>query len=388
VQVINVGYFNRVLGSLLLTALLTSCSAKGNESVSKMAPPPDIEVAVVSSEEVILWGAFTGRIAAPETVELRPRVSGYIDQVSFSEGDVVQQGELLFVIDQRLYQARERLAQAELDRMQSQLALASSEAERAINLWERRAISREELEQRTASVVAARAGVNAASASLESALLELEYTHIKAPITGRIGRTEVTRGNLATADTSLLATLVSVDPIYVYFESAQQTAEDNPSELQAKVPVRIELDSESGDYYIGELDFVDNQYNARTGTLQYRAVFANPDYRFRPGQFARVEMPVTQARQTILLDQKAVLTDQDRRYVYVLDEDDRTSRRYVEIGRRFEGLVVVRDGLEPGERVVVNGLQKIAFPGMQVTPRMVDMRRSQPLPVIAGNASG
>jgi multidrug efflux system membrane fusion protein len=353
-----------------------------------MAPPPDIEVAVVSSEEVILWGAFTGRIAAPETVELRPRVSGYIDQVSFSEGDVVQQGELLFVIDQRLYQARERLAQAELDRMQSQLALASSEAERAINLWERRAISREELEQRTASVVAARAGVNAASASLESALLELEYTHIKAPITGRIGRTEVTRGNLATADTSLLATLVSVDPIYVYFESAQQTAEDNPSELQAKVPVRIELDSESGDYYIGELDFVDNQYNARTGTLQYRAVFANPDYRFRPGQFARVEMPVTQARQTILLDQKAVLTDQDRRYVYVLDEDDRTSRRYVEIGRRFEGLVVVLDGLEPGERVVVNGLQKIAFPGMQVTPRMVDMRRSQPLPVIAGNASG
>src|SRR5690606_20364042 len=255
--------------------------------------------------------------------------------------------------------------------MRSQLALASSEATRAAELWERRAVSREEFDQRHAAQIMAQAAVNAAAAALQSAQLDLQYTQVKAPISGRIGRAEVTRGNLASADDTLLATLVSVDPLYVYFESDQQTVQDNPH--GQAVPVRIGLPGGQDFPYLGQLDFIDNQYNSHTGTLQYRAQVANPDGTLRPGQFARVEMPVAAANAALLVDQKAVLTDQDRRYLYVLGEDNRVARRTVETGRRVDGLLVITDGLYAGEHVVVNGLQKISFPGIEVAPQHVDM---------------
>lgn len=357
----------------LLLAFLAGCDAQG-QSTPEQPPPPVVEVAEVHPEAITLWGAFSGRIEAPQTVELRPRVSGYIDQVSFEEGELVHEGDVLFVIDPRPYEAREQSAQAELTRMRSQLALASSEATRAQQLWERRAISREEFEQRKAAQTMAEAAVNAASAALRSARLDLEYTQVKAPITGRIGRAEVSRGNLASADTTLLSTLVSVDPLYVYFESDQQTVQDNPH--ADAVPVRIGLPGGNDFPFVGQLDFVDNQYNTRTGTLQYRAAVANPDGALRPGQFARVEMPVAAASAALLVDQKAVLTDQDRRYLYVLDESNRAARRSVETGRRIDGLLMITAGLAPGDRVVVNGLQKIVYPGIEVVPRPVDMRRA------------
>src|SRR5690606_30353393 len=216
-----------------------------------------------------------------------------------------------------------------------------------------------------------------------SAQLDLEYTQIKAPVSGRIGRAEVTRGNLATIDATLLATLVSVDPLYVYFESDQQTAQDNPH--GQAVPVRIGLSGQQDFPYRGQLDFVDNQYNARTGTLQYRAQVANPDGKLRPGQFARVEMPVANASAALLVDQKAVLTDQDRRYLYVLGYDNKVERRTVETGRRVGKLLVITAGLSEGERVVVNGLQKIAFPGMEVLPQRVAMR-PDPAPMVVATA--
>jgi len=371
-----------LLGVLLLIAL-AGCDAQGQAQDNAMPPPPEVEVAEVKAEQVTLWGAFSGRVEAPQTVELRPRVSGYIDQVNFEEGELVSEGDVLFVIDPRPYKAREQLAQAELARMRSQLALAGSEAARSEQLWERRAISREEFEQRIAAKTMAQAAVNAAAATLQSAQLDLEYTQVKAPVSGRIGRAGVTRGNLATADATLLATLVSVDPLYVYFESDQQTVQDNPH--GQAVPVRIGLSGRQDFPYQGQLDFVDNQYNARTGTLQYRAQVANPDGKLRPGQFARVEMPVAAASAALLVDQKAVLTDQDRRYLYVLGDDNKVERRIVETGRRVDGLLVITAGLAAGERVVVNGLQKIGFPGIEVVPQQVAMRRT-PAPIVVATA--
>lgn len=360
----------------MLIAALAGCEARGEKAAIQAPPPPEVDVARVQEAEVTLWNAFTGRVAAQQAVELRSRVNGYIERIAFVEGNLVEEGDVLIEIDKRPYQARLRLAEAELASAQSHYELAGSEMQRAENLWQRQAISREEFEQRSAAVNAARAAVDAASANIESAQLELEYTSIRAPITGRIGRAEITRGNLAMADSTLLARIVSVDPIHVYFESDGVTAQSNPVDAGVQIPVRIRLD-ENQAYVTGQLDFIDNRYDTGTGTLQYRAVIPNPDNQLRPGQFARVEMPVNQAGRTVLLDQKAVLTDQDRRYVWVLDDDDRVTQRFVDVGRRHDGLVVVGDGLKDGERVVVNGLKKIMFAGMQVAPQLVDMRADQ-----------
>lgn len=368
-----------LLGVLLL-ATMAGCDAQGQDSAAP-PPAPEVEVAEVKAEQITLWGAFSGRVEAPQTVELRPRVSGYIDQVAFGEGELVREGDVLFVIDPRPYKASEALAQAEVARARSQLTLAGSEAARSEQLWERKAISREEFEQRRAAKDMAQAAVSAANAALQSAQLDLEYTQVKAPVSGRIGRAQVTKGNLATADNTLLSTLVSVDPLHVYFESDQQTAQDNPH--GDTVPVRVGLPGGSDFPYQGQLDFIDNHYNPRTGTLQYRAQIANPDGALRPGQFARVEMPVASAGAALLVDQKAVLTDQDRRYVYVLDDENRAQRRVVKTGRSTDGLLVITDGLTAGERVVVNGLQKIAYPGIEVVPAQVSMRRERPAVVVA-----
>lgn len=370
-----------ILLSALLLWLLAGCDARGQTDAIDSPPPPEVEVAVVQAQPVTLWGDFSGRLEAPQTVALRPRVSGYIDQVNFAEGELVKEGDVLFVIDPRPYQARLQLAQAELARMRSQLSQASSEAARSAQLWKRQAISREEYEQRSAAHTMAEAAVNATEASVRSAELDLEYTQVRAPVSGRIGRAEATLGNLATADATLLATLVSVDPLYVYFESDQQTAQDNP--YGEAVPVRIGLPGQDDLPYQGELDFIDNQYDTRTGTLQYRARVANPDGRLRPGQFARVQMPVARNAAALLVDQKAVLTDQDRRYLYVLGEDNRVERRIVETGRRIDKLQVITQGLTGGDRVVVNGLHRIGAPGIEVTPQVVRMQREPGSMVVA-----
>lgn len=364
----------RVAVSMLLAVGLAGCEVRSEDEDAALPSLPEVDVAVVQAEEVVLWSSFTGRVAAPETVVLRPRVTGYVEKVSFVEGELVSEGDVLFEIDSRPYRARHLLAQAQLTQEQSRFELARSQASRAEKLWEDKAISREEYDQRQAALSSARAAVSAALANLESATLELEYTTIRAPISGRIGRAEVTQGNLATADTTVLTSLVSVDPLYVYFESDQAAAQSNPfNHHDVAVPVRIELAQEDSNYLQGEIDFISNQYDASTGTLSYRARFSNPDNQIWPGQFARVEMPVSVARQAITIDEKALLTDQDRRYVYVLDSDRTVTRRYVDVGRRYRGLRVVENGLQSGEQVVVNGMQKILFQGMQVAPQLVDI---------------
>nr|WP_133491696.1 efflux RND transporter periplasmic adaptor subunit [Alcanivorax sp. 24] len=364
------------LALLLMVAVgLAGCDARGEQEQAQM-PPPAVKVAKVLDDPVTLWDDFTGRVAAPETVDLRPRVSGYIDKVSFEEGELVEQGDVLFVIDQRPYRARERAAAADLAQARSQYQLARSEASRAERLVASRAISREEYDRRASAMVSARAAMNAAEAALETARLDLEYTEVRSPITGRAGRAMVTRGNLANADQTLLTTLVSVDPVYVYFES------DSDSYLRGRellgsgedTEVRIGLSGENGYPHRGKVDFIDNRLNAGTGTLQFRAVVPNPDGYFKPGQFARVELPAERLDTALLIDSKALLTDQDRRYVYVVDDENKASRRNVDAGRTVDGLVVIRDGLKPGERVIVNGVQKVFMSGMPVAPTLVEMR--------------
>ncbi len=360
---------------LLAAAFIGGCDAR-SEAQQPVSPPPEVDVARVQPESVTVTETFTGRVEAPETVELRPRVSGYIDEVAFEEGEMVEAGDLLFRIDPRPYQARVKAARAELAQARSQLQLASSEAARARELLERRAVSREEYDQRQSALSSARARVEAARAALDTAELDLQYTRVTTPVSGRAGRALVTRGNLASADQTLLTTVVSVDPLHVYFDSNETSAAGsrNLPGPGGTIPVRIGLAGEDGFPHRGELDFVDNRLNAGTGTLQYRAVLPNPDGDFRPGQFARVEMPVARLDHALPVNRRAVLTDQDRRYVYVVDSDNKVVRRQVNVGRQVGELVLIREGLNSGDRVIVNGTQKIFGAGMTVKPRQVSMR--------------
>ncbi|SFR38991.1 RND family efflux transporter, MFP subunit [Marinobacter gudaonensis] len=365
--------------AVILALLLSGCEVK-SDVASAMPPPPEVDVAEVVQEGVTLWESFTGRVASPETVELRPRVSGYITEVAFEEGEMVKAGDLLFQIDQRPYQARLEAARADLALAESQLELARSEAGRAESLLASRAISREEYDQRNAALMSARARVQAARAALDTAELDLQYTRVTAPVSGRAGRALITRGNLANADQSLLTTVVSVDPLHVYFD-ADEKAGINSQELLAdggRPNVRIALDNETDHPYLGTLDFIDNQVNPGTGTLQHRAVLANPDGLIRPGQFARVEMPVLRIDKALLVQRKAVLADQDRRYVYVVDANNRATPKHVDTGRQVGDLLVIHDGLSAGERVIINGVQKVFGAGMEVRPQLIAMKEPAP----------
>lgn len=374
----NFIHYGRItLPLMAMVMLLTACKTQSNESAA-MPPSPEVDIAQVVEEPVTLWKRFTGRVVAPETVELRPRVSGYIDEVAFKEGELVQAGDLLFQIDPRPYQAREQAARAELALANSQLQLASSEATRAETLLQSRAISREEHDQRNAALMSAKARVESAQSALQTAELDLQYTRITAPVSGRAGRALVTRGNLANADQTLLTTVVSVDPVHVYFEADEKSASTNQQLLANGGPriVHIALGNEQGRQLLGELDFVDNQLNSATGTLQYRAVLDNPDGLIKPGQFARVEMPVAQLELALMVNRKAVLADQDRRYVYVVDENNRTLSRQVTTGHQVDELLVIQQGLKSGDRVIINGLQKVFGSGMEVKPHTVAMREA------------
>lgn len=368
----------RGLGVLLLIALLAGCDAHGEADSASAPPPPEVDVAAVLVEPVTLRETFTGRVASPQTVQVRPRVSGYIDEVAFEEGELVEAGDLLFRIDPRPYEARVQAAKASLAQARSQRQLAEVEAGRANTLIGRQAISREQYDQRKAAALNARAQEAEAEAALTSAELELQYTRVTAPVTGRTGRAMVTKGNLASADQSVLTTLVSVDPLYVYFDSNESEALGAQTLLARgeTMTLHIGLTGETGFPHQGQLDFVDNQINADTGTLRYRAVLPNPDGAFRPGQFARVEMPVANLSEAMLINRKAVLANQDRRFVYVVGDDDTVTPRQVELGREVGELVVIRDGLKAGERVIVNGTQKVFAPGMPVTPNPIAMREA------------
>ena len=349
-----------------------------------MPPPPAVSVAKVVARDVQPWDEFTGRISAVETVELRPRVSGYIERVAFEEGREVRRGDLLFVIDQRRYRAVYDRAVAEFERARSEARLAASELERAETLLAAKAISREEFDARRAASTQGGAAVRAAAAAVDAARLDLQFTEVRSPIDGRAGRALVTVGNLAQADTTLLTTLVSLDPMHVYFEADEQTFLDYAAAARRgehrtdASPVRVGLANEDGFPHAGRVDFVDNQVDARTGTIRARAVVPNPDRTLTPGLFARVQLAGGNRQAALLIDEKAVLTDQDRKYVYVLGPNDVAVRKDVVLGRRDGTLRVVDRGLEPEDVVIVHGVQKVFFAGMPVAPQEIAMGAAAP----------
>ena len=340
-------------------------------------PPPEVTVSEVRAEEVTEWDEYQGEFEAVDAVEVRPRVSGYLVRVAFTEGKEVRKGDVLFEIDPEPYQAALDQREADLTRARARLELNQRDAKRAEKLAAAQAISQEEMDTRLTLVSEARAEAAAAEAAVRAAKLDLGYTKVRAPVGGRSGRAEVTEGNLVTAGpggSTLLTTLVSLDPIYVYFEGDESAylrynqlarSGERPSSRTARNPVQIGLANEEGYPHRGRVDFVDNRLDQATGTIRARAVVANKERLFTPGMFARVRLIGSGVRRLTTIPEAAVSTDQDRKFVFVLAADSVTYRS-VTLGRQIDGQRrVIREGLEPGEKVVVNGFARIR-PGVKV----------------------
>ncbi|MBY7248101.1 efflux RND transporter periplasmic adaptor subunit [Enterobacter roggenkampii] len=376
------------LGAILLSVLLVGCD---NSVAQNAAPPaPAVSAADVVVKSISQWDSFNGRIEAVESVQLRPRVSGYIDKVNYTDGQEVKKGEVLFTIDDRTYRAALEQAQANLARAKTQASLAQSEANRTDKLINTHLVSREEWEQRRSAAVQAQADIRAAQAAVDAAQLNLDFTKVTAPIDGRASRALITSGNLVTAgDTaSVLTTLVSQKTVYVYFDVDESTylhyqnlarSGQGASSNHTALPVEIGLTGEEGYPHQGKVDFLDNQLTPSTGTIRMRALLDNSQRQFTPGLFARVRLPGSAEFKATLIDDKAVLTDQDRKYVYIVDKEGKAQRRDITPGRLADGLRIVRQGLNPGDKVIVEGLQKVFMPGMPVNAKTVAMTASPAL---------
>jgi len=336
---------------------------------------------------------FTGRTRAIDSVQVRARVTGYITKVAFTAGALVDAGDLLFEIDPREYEAAVLRAEGEVARLRAQLARAESEVARNQALRPSGAASARELERAIAERGAAEGELKAKTAQLELAKLDLEFTRVTAPVAGRAGQAEVTQGNLVVVGASggpLLTTVVSLDPIYVDFDGDErallrlrkaQIARDGkatPENAQAAAaPVLVALADEEGFPHRGAIDFVDNQVDPSTGTIRVRAVLPNPDRLLAPGLFVRVRLPVDEPRPGVLVVDRAIGTDQDRKYVLVVNDKNVVEYRQVKLGALHGGLRAVAEGLAPGEWVIVNGIQR-ARPGVTVAPQKVGMRPAAP----------
>ena len=383
------------LGSVTALALAVMVGCSGSHAETAAPPPPQVTAAPVLIKPVSQWDDFSGRVEAVQSVELRPRVSGYIDKVNYTEGEEVKKGDVLFTIDARSYQAEYDRARAELARARTQASLARSESDRAKKLSDQQAISTETWEQRRAAADQSGAAVQAAQAALDAAALNLEFTKVRAPINGRAGRAMVTAGNLVTAgdSASVLTTLVSLDTVHVYFDADEGTflryaqmarKGERPSERDSDLPVKVGLSGEDGYPHTGKVDFLDNQVTRSTGTIRVRALLDNADRAFTPGLFARVQLLGSGQFEAMLIDEKAVLTDQDRKYVYVVDDKNTAQRRDIVLGRGAEGLRIVQQGLKAGDRVIIDGVQKVFMPGMPVQAKAVAMQaEAKPAPAVA-----
>jgi RND family efflux transporter MFP subunit len=370
--------------ALSLAALLALGGCRSDATDAPAMTAPQVSVAAALEREVTEWDEFTGRLEAVESVEVRPRVTGYIESVNFEEGALVRKGDLLFVIDPRPYRAELAKAEAELARAQARAELTDSDVKRSEKLLAIKAVSQEEYDQRVNASREALANVAAARAALDAAQLDLEFTRVTAPIAGRVSRAVVTAGNLVTGGSNaatLLTTVVSIDPIYVAFEGDEQAylrytelarRGARASSRDAANPVLMALANEQGYPHRGEMAFVDNQIDPRTGTIRARASFSNADGYLTPGLFARVKLLGHNSYRAVLVDDRAIGTDQNQKFVYVVDADNKVAYRGVQIGRLDDGLRIVLAGLAPGENVIVNGLQRVQ-PGAIVAPERVAM---------------
>jgi multidrug efflux system membrane fusion protein len=348
------------------------------------APGVPVSVAVVEQHDTAVWNDFSGRVEAVGRVEVRPRVAGAIMQAHFKEGALVQRGDLLFTIDPAPYAAEVRRLEAQVAAAVARLALAVKEQQRGQQLVGSGATPQRELDQRVNEYHAAEANLRASQAALDNSQLSLDWTAVRAPITGRVGKIEVTQGNLVPAGPTapVLTTLVSVDPIYASFEADEQSIARALATLPKAgdvndqiglIPVQMGTIATDGTPFQGRLQLVDNVVDTRSGTVRVRAAFANPDGRLLPGQFARLRLGQATTQPVIAIDEGAIGTDQDRRFVMVIGADNKAAYRDIQLGAMADGLRIVTAGLQPGERIVVNGLQRIR-PGSLVAPTTVAMK--------------
>jgi multidrug efflux system membrane fusion protein len=372
--------------SILAIAIVTlaGLNAGCSSSAQPKAPtPPEVSVASVICKQIGDSDEFTGRLEAVHAVEVRPRVSGYLQSVHFKEGEIVRESDLLFQIDPRPFQAEVDRLKGELSQAKAQRARAESDFERAERLHNNDGMSAEEYDRRAAVRNEAEARIASTAAALRGAELNLEFTRVIAPITGRVGRAEITQGNLVEGGAGQikpLTTLVSLDPIYVYFDVDEQTylkyahvAEiHRTGSRELPGAALLGLADEDGFPHVGQLSFVDNQVSSSTGTIRLRATFANKNLALTPGLFARIRLQGGGAQTGCLAKDEAVITDLNQKYVFVLGKDNTLEYRTVKLGPMTEGLRVVRDGLHEGDTIVVSGLQRVR-PGATVTPRKVSM---------------
>ncbi|ROQ29789.1 efflux RND transporter periplasmic adaptor subunit [Gallaecimonas pentaromativorans] len=375
-----------VLGLLVLTG----CSPKAEHSAAQ-AQAPVVSVAKVVKVPINEWDQFTGRLQSPEQVEIRPRVSGYIDKVAFTEGSLVQKGDLLFQIDPRPFAAEVKRLEAELQSATAKAHQARMEAQRAKRL-KGNAMSTEQADARETTALAAEATVNATAAALDAARLNLEYTEVRAPVSGRVSRAYITAGNLVNAGSSLLTSVVSTKAIYAYFDADEQRfIQYNDLARQglrqgARDPnqvVLMGLAGQQGFPFTGHIDFLDNQVNPDTGTIRVRAVFNNDDGRLTPGMFARIKWVASNTYPALLIKDTAIGTDLGKKFVLVMDDKHQLNYRTVTLGPRLEGgLRIVRDGLKATDTIVVNGLQRVR-PGATISPDVVPMATDSELQLLA-----
>lgn len=366
------------LAAAILLAASSQACRPAAKSAALPAAPPAVTVAAPVSRTITEWNEFSGRLASPARVEIRARVSGHLDTVHFKEGSVVQQGDLLFTIDPRPYAVEAARLQADVERMRTRVDLARIESRNAEQLRASAAISNEEMERRFKALGETLGSVKAAEAALEAAQLDLEFTEVRSPITGRISNARVTAGNLVrggTQETTLLTTVVALDPIHCYFEVDERSAlkyrdlirsGQLPHALDGGMPAEMGLADQADFPHQGVVDFMDNELAPGTGTLRARGVFPNPDRLMVPGFFARVRIPGSEARETLLIRDQAVSDDQGRSFVWVVGPDDTAIYRPVVLGPKTDGLRIVRDGLAAGERVVINGAMAVRA-GAKVT---------------------
>lgn len=360
-------------------AILTAC----DDASSKQAappPPPPVTVAKPVVKEIVEVDDFTGRFDATASVELRARVNGYLESIHFTDGAIVKEGDLLFVIDRRPYQATLTQADASLVSARARLEFARQELDRAERLVRSGNAPERSLDERRQQFLSAQADVNGAQGALQQARLDLGFTEVHAPIAGRISRKLVTEGNLVRANETLLTTIVTLDPIYFYFDVDERSyiaytrmGRDGtrPSGRDTHYEVMIALTDERDAKHPGWLDFVDNRIDQATGTMRGRAVVPNKDLLMVPGMFGRIAIPGSGHYRGILVPDEAIGTDLERRFVYVVAEDGTVSTKAVRPGPRIDGYRVVRTGLTGDETIIVNGLQRARFG--KVTPQMTEL---------------
>ena len=384
------------LAPALLALALVACGDAPQQQQQAALPPPAVTVAVPIQRTIVDNDEYVGRFVAIDAVEIRARVSGYLDQVHFKDGQVVKQGELLFTIDKRSFQNALAQARANLTQARANLAFAEADLARGSELVRQKTITEQVFDQRTQAKRVAEASVTAQEAAVRQAELDLEFTELRAPVTGRIGDRRVSPGNLVTGgtggNTTLLGTIVSLDPIrfeFTFDEASylryERLSSKDMASREGGSEVALKLIDEKDFGHRGHMDFIDNVIDRSSGTIRGRAVFPNPKSMFTPGMFARVRVPGSQPYTALLVPDAAVGTEQARKYVFVVDAENVVRQKFVELGQAVDNLRVIKGGLEPADRVIVNGLMR-ARPNQKVTPQQAGAPPAAPAPAAGAPA--